>query len=90
MSSFALPVSPYTLLYWINYEAFLISERDTINIDFASKVWAAEREARDAACDEKYRQVFRVVALYLTDFWLMFRVNHERSYWMERMVPLFM
>ncbi|SAM03044.1 hypothetical protein [Absidia glauca] len=60
-----------------------------------SKVWAAERTARsaqDVTPNEEF--FFRLLGCCLTDFWSMcfaldFCKDKDRSFWVERVVPLF-
>ncbi|KAG0175168.1 hypothetical protein DFQ30_000107 [Apophysomyces sp. BC1015] len=75
-------------------KSLLVDGNDEINTDFANKVWVAERTSKHITNDVDDQKAFRFLALRLTDFWSMcfqgtVRANHERTFWVERVVPFF-
>lgn len=60
--------------------------------DYGFLVWQSEREAR--MNQEKNVELLKVFCFSLTDFWSgcwqeSFRKNHERTFWVENIVPKF-
>ncbi|KAG1560055.1 hypothetical protein G6F49_003052 [Rhizopus delemar] len=69
-----------------------VKDNDNNRANFAFELWKCEKEARDA--NEKNLELYKILGLCLTDFWGIcfqddFRKDHERSFWVERIVPLF-
>ncbi|KAG1142502.1 hypothetical protein G6F37_008732 [Rhizopus arrhizus] len=69
-----------------------VEDKDNNRVNFAFELWKCEKEARDA--NEKNLELYKMLGLCLTDFWGIcfqddFRKDHERSFWVERIVPLF-
>ncbi|KAI8085779.1 uncharacterized protein B0P05DRAFT_466409 [Gilbertella persicaria] len=69
-----------------------VEDNDNNRANFAFELWKSEKEARDA--NEKNLELYKMFGLCLTDFWGIcfqddFRKDHERSFWVERIVPLF-
>lgn len=69
-----------------------VEDNDNNRTNFAFELWKSEKEARDA--NEKNLELYKMFGLCLTDFWGIcfqdgFRKDHERSFWVERIVPLF-
>lgn len=62
----------------------LIASGDDIDVDFASKVWMEDRQTRASTEDADIHQVSHLVAFQGT-----FRMDHERSFWVERVIPFF-
>ncbi|KAI9256802.1 hypothetical protein EDC94DRAFT_677405 [Helicostylum pulchrum] len=69
-----------------------VEDNDNNRANFAFELWKSEKEARDA--NEKNLELYKMFGLCLTDFWGIcfqddFRKDHARSFWVERIVPLF-
>lgn len=69
-----------------------VEDNDNNRANFAFELWKSEKEARDA--NEKNLELYKMFGLCLTDFWGIcfqddIRKDHERSFWVERIVPLF-
>ncbi|KAI8330033.1 hypothetical protein BD560DRAFT_303337, partial [Blakeslea trispora] len=69
-----------------------VEDNESNRANFAFELWKNEKEARDA--NEKNLELYKMFSLCLTDFWVIcfqddFRKDHERSFWVERIVPLF-
>jgi hypothetical protein len=69
-----------------------VEDNDNNRANFAFELWKCEKEARDA--NEKNLELYTMLGLCLTDFWRIcfqddFRKDHERSFWVARIVPLF-
>lgn len=69
-----------------------VEDSENSRSNFAFEIWKTEKEARNA--NEKNLELYKVFGLCLTYFWGVcfqtdFRKDHERSFWVERIVPLF-
>ncbi|KAG2227189.1 hypothetical protein INT45_008433 [Circinella minor] len=61
--------------------------------DFPEKLWGMRTQSKEWE-DATAKDIFRFIALSMTDFWGMssrnnFEKKHERSFWVESVVPIF-
>ena len=61
--------------------------------DFPEQLWGMRAQSKELQ-DTGAKDIFRFIVLTMTDFWGMasrndFEKNHERSFWVESVVPIF-